>query len=241
MNTLLRSAASQGGLTSINHPGDPSGEICMGCGWTPTFPVDMHLLTAVEAINGGSEQYSIPNIPFWDKQLNNGCRLTGIGGSDNHRPMQPLDEIGSIGSPTTVVYATELSTPAILAGIRAGHVFIDLAGTRDRLLEVTARARNQIVHAGDLLAAPAGETVDFDLHVTAAAGGTVRWLEDGQELALKTSATVSSADQSFPMAWVSDGRRHWFRAEVAGAGGKMWLLGNPIYVNWVVSNPCGSH
>jgi hypothetical protein len=241
MNTLLRNAASVGGLTSINHPGDPSGEICMGCGWTPSSKVDMHLLTAVEAVNGGSEQYDIPNIPFWDQQLNNGCRLAGIGGSDNHRPMQPLDEVGSIGSPTTAVYATELSTPAILAGIRAGHVFIDLAGTRDRLLEVTARAGNQVVHAGDLLTAPAGEAVDFDLRVTAAVGGTVRWLEDGQELALKTGATVLSADQSFPLAWVSDGRRHWFRAEVTGASGKMWLLGNPIYVNWEVSNPCDGH
>jgi hypothetical protein len=241
MNTLLRSAASLGALTSINHPGDPSGEICMGCGWTPATKVDMHLLTAVEAVNGGSEQYGIPNIPFWDQQLNNGCRLTGIGGSDNHLPMQPLDGIGSIGSPTTVVYATELSTPAILAGIRAGHAFIDLAGTRDRLLEVTARAGNQVVHAGDLLTAPAGEAVNFDLRVTVAAGGTVRWLKDGQEVALKTGAAVSSADQSFSLAWVSDGRRHWFRAEVAGAGGKMWLLSNPIYVNWAIANPCADH
>jgi hypothetical protein len=220
MNTLLRSAASLGGLTSINHPGDPSGEICMGCGWTPATKVDMHLLTAVEAVNGGSEQYGIPNIPFWDQQLNNGCRLTGIGGSDNHLPMQPLDGIGSIGSPTTVVYATELSTPAILAGIRAG---------------------NQVVHAGDLLTAPAGEAVNFDARVTVAAGGTVRWLKDGQEVALKTGAAVSSADQSFSLAWVSDGRRHWFRAEVAGAGGKMWLLSNPIYVNWEIANPCADH
>jgi hypothetical protein len=239
MNTLLRSADQLGGMTSINHPGDPSGEICMGCGWTPSSKVDMHLLTAVEAVNGGSEEYGIPNIPFWDKQLDRGCRLTGIGGSDNHRPMQPLDGIGSIGSPTTVVYATELSTPAILAGIRAGHVFIDLAGTRNRLLEVTARTRNQIVHAGDLLTAPEGEAVDFDLRVTDAAGGTVRWLKDGQEAALKTGAAVSSADQSFSLAWVSDGHRHWFRAEVEAPDGKMWLLSNPIYVNWEVSNPCG--
>jgi hypothetical protein len=153
--------------------------------------------------------------------------------------MQPLDEIGSIGSPTTVVYATELSTPAILAGIRAGHVFIDLAGTRDRLLEVTARAGDQIVHAGDLLTAPAGEAVNFDLRVAAAAGGTVRWLEDGQEVALKTSTAITSADQSFSLPWVSDGRRHWFRAEVMGVDGKMWLLGNPVYINWEIANSCG--
>ena len=241
MNTLLRDADRHGGLTAINHASAPSGEICMGCGWTPASPVDMHLLTAVEAVNGGSEQYGISDIPFWDKQLNNGCRLAGIGGSDNHRPMQPLDGIGSIGSPTTVVYATELSTPAILAGIRAGHAFIDLAGTRDRLLEVTARAGDKVAHAGDLLAAPEDQAVNFDLRVTAAAGGTVRWLEDGHAVALRTSADVTSKDQSFSFAWVSDGRRHWFRAEVMSAGGKLWLLGNPVYINWERSNSCDSH
>jgi hypothetical protein len=155
--------------------------------------------------------------------------------------MQPLDGIGSIGSPTTVVYATELSTPAILAGIRAGHAFIDLAGTRDRLLEVTARAGDKAVHMGDFLTAPEGETVNFDMHVTAATGGTARWIEDGQEVALKTGAAVLSTDQSFPLAWVSDGRRHWFRAEVVNDDGKRWLLGNPVYVNWDISNQCGSN
>lgn len=239
MNTLLRSADSLGGITSINHPADPSGEICMGCGWTPATKVDMNLLTAVEAVNGGSEEYGIPNIPFWDKQLNTGCRLAGIGGSDNHRPMQPLDGIGSIGSPTTVVYATELSTPSILAGVREGHIFIDVAGTRDRLLEVTAHAGYKVAHMGDLLTVSKGETVNFDMHVTAAAGGTARWIEDGQEVSLNTSAAVSSTDQRFLLNWVSDGGRHWFRAEVVGANGKLWLLGNPVYVNWELSNQCG--
>jgi hypothetical protein len=239
VNTLLRSADHAGGITSINHPADPSGEFCMGCGWTPASSVDMRLLTALEAVNGGSEQYGISDIPFWNKQLDKGCRLSGIGGSDNHRPMQPLDQVGSIGSPTTVVYATELSTPAILEGIRAGHVFIDLAGTRNRLLEVTARVRDQVVHAGDILSASKGESVNFDLHVTAAAGGKIRWMQDGKEVALATGAEVSSANQAFPLSWVSDGNRHWFRAEVQGPNGKLWLLGSPIYVNWSVSNQCG--
>jgi hypothetical protein len=79
MNTLLRNADRLGGLTSINHPSAPSGEVCMGCGWTPASEVDMHLLTAVEAVNGGSEQYGISDIPFWNNELDKGCRLTGIG------------------------------------------------------------------------------------------------------------------------------------------------------------------
>jgi len=239
MNTLLRSAVRAGGIVSINHPNDPSGEVCMGCGWTPASKVDMRLFTAVEAVNGGSEKIGISDISFWNKQLDKGCRLTGIGGSDNHRPLQPLEQIGSIGSPTTVVYAAELSAPAILDGIRAGHVFVDLAGTRNRLLEVTAQAGSQLAHAGDTLNTAQGHAVNFSLHVTAADGGKVRWLEDGQEVALAGSADVSSADQTFPISWVSDGRRHWFRAGVVGPDKKLWLLGNPVYINWDIDNQCG--
>jgi hypothetical protein len=63
----------------------------------------MRLLIAVEAVNGGSEQYGLFDLPYWNEKLNQGCRLTGIGGSDNHRPWQPFDQVGSIGNPTTVV------------------------------------------------------------------------------------------------------------------------------------------
>ncbi len=238
LNTLLSNANQTGALTSINHPSAPSGEICMGCGWTPASSVDMRLLTAVEAVNGGSVKSGISDIPFWNRQLNQGCRLTGIGGSDNHRPMQPLDQQGSIGSPTTVVFATELSTPAILEGIRAGHVFIDLAGTHNRLLEETARLGDQVVHAGDALEASKGQPINFELRVAATAGGKIRWRMDGEEVPQTTSTDVSSNDQTFSWTWASDGLRHWFRAEVVGTDGKTWLLGNPIYLNWAASNPC---
>ena len=239
MNTLLRNADRLGGITSVNHPLSPSGEICLGCGWKPSTPVDMRLLTAIEAINGGSEQHGLLDFPYWNKQLDKGCRLTGIGGSDNHRPLQPPDQIGSIGSPTTVVYASELSTPAILAGIRAGHVFIDLTGTRNRLLELAAKTADRDVRAGDLLDVAQGQAVNFKAHVTAVAGGKVRWIEDSQEVT--TAATnVTSDDQTSALVWTSDGNRHWFRAEVTGPDGKLWLLGNPVYVNWSLSNHCGA-
>jgi hypothetical protein len=238
VNTLLRDAARVGAITSINHPNSPTGEICLGCGWTPATPVDVHLLTGVEAVNGGDEQHGISELSFWNKQLNRGCRLTGIGGSDNHRPMQPLDQIGSVGSPTTVVYATELSTPAILDGIRAGHVFIDLAGTRDRLLDLTAQTASQVAHSGDSLEAAQGDAVQFEAHVTDSVGGKVLWIEDGQEITPPTNGYIGTEQETIPLPWTSDGDRHWFRAEVAGPSGKSWLIGNPIYINWDESNDC---
>jgi hypothetical protein len=239
MNTLLRSADATGGITSINHPDAPSGEMCMGCGWTPAQSVDMHLLSAVEAVNGGSQQHGLSDLPFWNRQLNNGCRLTGIGGSDNHRAMQPLDQTGSIGSPTTVVYAQELSVPAILNGIRAGHVFIDVEGTRDRAMDLTAKTNAGAGHAGDALEAAKGETVHLNLHVVSAAGGKVRWIEDGKAMDTGSDAVIASAAQDVPLDLTSDGGRHWVRAEVTDAQGKLWLVENPVYINWEIGNGCG--
>ncbi len=232
MNTLLRNAARLGAVVSINHPNAPTGEVCMGCGWTPASPVDMSLLRGVEAVNGGSTDPAYSGIPFWEKQLNLGYRLTAIGGSDNHRPLRPLDETGSIGRPTTVVHASELSTAAILAGIRAGHVFVDLTGSRDRILELTASTAAGTANMGDLLPAANGSQVSFDARVTGCAEGRVALFEDGQPLQNAALPANSAFSRDTHFSWASDGRRHWFRAEVTGPDGTLWLLGNPIYVNW---------
>jgi hypothetical protein len=89
-----------------------------------------------------------------------------------------------------------------------------------------------------MLKAGQGKSIDFEARLTGADGGTVHWIEDGQEVTSPTSAKASSANQMFALSWVSDGRRHWFRAQVTGPDGKLWLLGNPIYINWDASNDC---
>ena len=232
MNVLLRNARSLGALVSINHPAAPSGEICMGCGWTPSVPVDMNLLTAIEAVNGGERLPAFSGIPFWKQQLNRGYRLTAIGGSDNHRPMIPLDQPGSVGWPTTVVYAENLSTPAILDGIRSGRVFIDLTGSRDRLLEFHAQTPGSSADMGGELAAPSGADISFDAHVAACPGATVSLVVDGAAFPALPAQTVAGSDQTLHWQWRSDGARHWVLAEVRDTSGHLLLLGNPVYINW---------
>jgi hypothetical protein len=236
MNVLLRNAQKLGALVSINHPAAPTGEICMGCGWTPAVPVDMHLLTAIEAVNGGSEIPAFSGIPFWEKQLNQGYRLTAIGGSDNHRPMRPLDQAGSIGRPTTVVYAADLSTPAILAGIRSGRVFIDLTGSRDRLIDLQANAGASSAAMGGNLEAPGGQAAAIQVHVVACQDAAVHFLIDGEESSHLPPQTVSAPDQTMRVDWTPDGRRHWLIAEVRDTTGRLLLLSNPIYVNWTAGS-----
>lgn len=228
-NTLLHNAQSLGALVSINHPEAPTGEICMGCGWTPKAAVDMSLVSAVEAVNGGSELDGTYGLPFWDEQLNAGRRLTGIGGSDNHNALSAPERPSAVGNPTTVIYATELSTPAILDGIRAGHVFVDATASRDRMLTMNARTATKTAEMGDSLEATQQTSVDFEVHVAGADDGKISIVEDGHVMELPAAGVAGGR---LRIQWASDGRRHWFRPQVNGPDGKLWMIGNPIYVNW---------
>lgn len=228
-NTLLRNAQKLGAIVSINHPDAPTGELCMGCGWTPKTSVDMGLITAVEAVNGGSELDGTYGIPFWDEQLNAGHRLTAVGGSDNHNALSDPDRPSAVGNPTTVIYATDLSAPSILAGIRAGHVFVDATASRNRALTMTGKTAHATAQMGDVLDAAQQAAIDFEVHETGADEGKISLVEDGHVL---ESPELDRATGSLHMRWTSDGHRHWFRAQLNGPDGKLWLIGNPIYINW---------
>jgi hypothetical protein len=230
MNALFEHANRLGALVSINHPGAPTGEICMGCGWQA--PTDMRLVNTIEAVNGGSEEGPHSGIPFWEKQLNAGYRIPAIGGSDNHDAQIPPDRPGAIGSPTTVVYANDLSVVSILAGIRSGRVFVDLTGSKDRLLEFAARASGSQVVMGGTTQARAGEVLELSAHVVACSSSKLRIVVDDREDSSIPQAAINSADQTLAAKWTSDGKRHWLRADVISGSGKLEMLGNPIYVNF---------
>jgi len=236
INAMFRAAHRLSALVSINHPEAPSGEICMGCGWTANPPADMRLVNAVEVMNGNGGRGFFSGVHFWQSQLARGYRLTAVGGSDNHHGDWLPSQEGSVGSPTTVVHAANLSVAAILAGIRAGHVFLDLSGSRDRLLTMRAVADGRAAAMGDDLALPAGTSVAFTLHVVDCAGDTAKWYVDGKAVSALPSMPVASADATLHAAWTTDGRRHWIRAEVRDASGKLVLFGNPVYLNFDLTN-----
>ena len=232
MNSLLRRAHNLNALISINHPNAPTGEVCMGCGWTPTS-TEMTLVDAVEAVNGGAEDRPYSGVSFWEKQLDAGYRLTAIGGSDNHDAQLPPDKPGSVGSPATVVYAAELSVKGIVAGIRTGRVFVDLTASKDRLLDFSAQTSNRKAAMGEIMQSAAGETLSLAAHATACQGSVLRVLVDGRENSTVPNMPITSSDQTLTTAWQSDGQRHWLRADIVSDSGKLQLLGNPIYVNFV--------
>ncbi|HEY5805137.1 MAG TPA: CehA/McbA family metallohydrolase [Lysobacter sp.] len=231
-NAVLRDAQQLQAVVSINHPIRPSDERCMGCGWTPSPAADLRLLQAVEVVNGMDADTPYSGIPFWHAQLDAGHRLTAIGGSDNHDAGQSLSGQGggAVGQPTTVVHARELSMPAILEGIRAGNVFVDVQGSRDRALSMKASSGIRMATMGGNIAVEKGETVRFELRADQVRGARVVIWQDGQEAALLADPAIASQSQSLAFNWLGDGRSHWLRADVRGPDGRLWLIGNPIYV-----------
>ncbi|HEY8573012.1 CehA/McbA family metallohydrolase [Phenylobacterium sp.] len=242
MAVVQRQVARAGGVFSVNHPGQPSGAACMGCGWT-SKDTDYAAVQAVEAVNGSSiGQYGgaegpTSGIPFWEARLSEGFRITAIGGSDNHDPtIAPLNT-NAIGLPTTVVRAENLSQEAILAGIRAGRVFVDVTGSRDKLLEVTAQAAGRSAEMGGALEAAAGAAVRLSARVVGAAGGTARVAWNGPALGAAGEQRLSGADQTVAFQLAGDGRPRWLRVDVRGPDGSLWLLGNPIFLNPAAPSP----
>ena len=228
MKTLQGLVEVAGGLLSINHPSAPSGEACMGCGWTAS-DTDYGKVQAIEVANGGSERAQggaegpLSGLAFWQAQLDAGHRITAIGGSDNHDAGLDRDTASAIGRPTTVVYAEWLSTPGLLAGLQSGRVFIDLDGTRDRMLDIMARALSGTAVMGGVLAVKRGEVVRF---AATAKGADLAGLEVVRDGVTQTMRFEQPGVFSIKV----DDSATWVRVNLRDSGGRLLLIGNPIYL-----------
>ncbi|HEY3799258.1 MAG TPA: CehA/McbA family metallohydrolase [Caulobacteraceae bacterium] len=230
--------ARQHGLFSINHPTLPSNELCMGCGWTAEG-TDWARVDAIEVVNGGAMAAQgggadgpFSGVPFWEQRLNEGWRITAIGGSDNHKPDQDPAAPPAVGSPTTVVFAENLSQRAILEGIRAGRVFVDVEGVAGRHLDISAACGAAKARMGGALAAPGGAQVAVNVTVRGLAGAKVEVVLDGRRRAAFADDVLASDDETLTFILPSDGARHWVRADVRAAGdGRTLMIGNPIWLN----------
>ncbi len=222
-NDLFDQAHKLHALVSINHAYWPDDGRCPGCGWAWSA-TDFSRVDAIEIINGYHEHgswFTPPpgnGIPFWEAQLALGHRITGVGGGDEHRAGEQLPLHDGVGIPTTVVYARELSQPAILEGIKAGHVYIKVNGPDGPDLYLAS----DTAIMGDKITAPTGQKVVFTLTSKNAGDAIPKIFLDGKPQ--PTSAATFT--------WISDGRRHWVRAELDSPSGDPVTITNPIYVNW---------
>ncbi|WP_213805082.1 CehA/McbA family metallohydrolase [Granulicella sp. dw_53] len=233
-NDLFDQAHKLHALVSINHSYWPYDGRCPGCGWG-WEQTDFSKLDAIEIINGYHEHgswFTPPpgnGVPFWEQQLARGLRPTGVGGGDEHRAGEQLALHDGVGIPTTVVYARELSQPAILEGIKAGHVFVQVTGPDGTPLYLSAGSAIM----GDAIVAEAGKRVWFKMTTQEFGQAKLRLLVDGiavNDLPAVQQSTAAEVNCLYD--WLSDGKRHWVRAELDSADGDPITLTNPIYVNW---------
>lgn len=145
-----------GGLVVAAHPAAP----VPGLAWEFGFAdVD-----ALEVWNGLWNVDDELSLRIWQRLLREGRRVAAVGGSDSHSEQQ------TVGYPQTVVHARELSTPALVDGLRSGRSYI--AGSRAITVEFTASCPGvaEAAGPGQTLRAPSDRPVTVTAMVTGAAG-----------------------------------------------------------------------
>ncbi len=116
----LQQAQSRGCFAILNHPYSISWT---SYDWT-SFDYD-----AIEIWNGtlGYDVFDINARKAWLCDLLAGRNVVAVGGSDNHRVFIAPPGSGTdpaLGYPTTAVFATALTWPAIMEGLQAGQTAI---------------------------------------------------------------------------------------------------------------------
>jgi hypothetical protein len=103
----------------------------------------------------------------------------------------------------------------------AGRVFIDLDGTRDRLLDLSARVADRTALMGGVLTAAPGESVTFTAALTGADLAGLEVIRDSAKITpILTTPGVFSI--------VMGERSGWVRVIVHDLAGPLLLIGNPI-------------
>lgn len=228
MRDVVGDVARARALLSINHPGRDTGDRCTGCGWdAPNTPWPD--IAAVEVVNGGVIEGRTAGLPFWYARLNEGHRLTGLGGSDDHGARSAHSRIGA---PTTVVFARELSEAALLEGIRSGRVYVRTRGPEGPTLDLTASAGgHETPMGGTLRLASVEAPIRLDIRVGRASGQRLEIVRNG---VIEATLDVPSGDTVLSHT-LTLGVGGWVHVRLRDAAG-LTALGNPVYASRHVDN-----
>lgn len=223
MARVVADVQATGAVISINHPkeGGPPWE------WGDEAQFD-----CIEVWQAPWFVFNEQSLALWDRLLREGHRLTAVGGSDQHHaPDGELLGNLAVGKPCTWVYAEELSVRGLLAGIKAGHVFIseDVPGPRLFLVADADGDGRYEAMMGDAVRVLDGAMVHLRCRVEGGAGYRLRICSMGGD------AIVPIGEDNFVYEWSAQIEGDiFFRAEVVDQPEPphrvMRALSNPIYV-----------
>jgi hypothetical protein len=201
-----------GGLVVAAHPAVPMP----GAAWEFGF----EHVDALEVWNGRWNLDDELSLRIWQRLLRQDRRIAAVGGSDSHGKHQ------QVGSPQTVVHADELSTPAIINGLRCGRSY--LARSCEVALELTASSDGRVAGPGQTLRVAPDASATVTAVVSGAAGTNVSLITAAGRV---RQATVG---RSARLQWELDAASARFaRLEVREAQrrplGAMVALTNPVW------------
>jgi MYXO-CTERM domain-containing protein len=236
---IVNDVAAQGGIFIVNHPMLDLGTGCIGCAWGHVDDTPWDKVSGIELITGNYDigvNAFVPRVlTLWDMLEDEGFRIAGIGGSDDHTAGMSEGPTGSpIASPTTRVLADNLSEVAIIDAIKHGRTIVNLRGPDDPVLDFTAHTKDgSTAEIGDDVSGVARAT--FDIHVTGASGYFIDLLSDGQTI---QHVPVTSDDFKKTL---SDGTpgKHRFRVQLLDETGKPVVITSHIYVDAIGDGGCG--
>lgn len=163
---------AEGALFSINHPLYDLGNLCIGCSWKHEVPAER--VDAVEIATAGTgDLFGAATLKFWDDLCATGRHVAVVGGSDDHSAGEDLGSFGTpVGTPTTYVFANELSAKGIHDGIAHARTVVKFHGPSDPMAEITSTLPldGDTVHA---------ERATLRATITGGDGALVRWVVDG--------------------------------------------------------------
>ena len=126
---LIEELRKKGAFVSVNHPMDRVIPWRIGF---EDFRTD-----SVEVWNSPMHTDDVYCLQWWHELLLNGTFIPAVGGSDFHRDYLVTN---LLASPTTYVAARSNGMEDVLAGIRAGHVFVTNSPNAARLFLTSGEA-----------------------------------------------------------------------------------------------------
>ena len=232
--------AAQGGVLIVNHPVLDLGTACIGCEWKHVDDMAWDEVSGLEVITGNFDigiQAFVPRaLALWDSLLDQGHRITAIGGSDDHTAGANEGPTGSpIGNPTTLVLADSLSEAAIVDAIRHGRTTVQLRGPNDPFVEMTMLTRDGVT-------AVLGDEVDgidhvsIAVHVTGGTGSFVQLWKDGKKV---DQQAVTSDDFHGTFERDPSGSPERFRIQLVDDTNQTVVITSHIYVLGIAPSGCG--
>jgi hypothetical protein len=206
LRAIQAATRADGALFQVNHPtifpGPVFANFCRGCEFQQDeVNIDWDAVDTMEVLTGpalvSSAEVGLPGLPvmiqnpfmqpaidLWEEKLMAGHRITAVSGSDSKGVDDPdeRERLGH-GSSATAVYARQLSRPALMDAVRAGHAYVRTLGVDESpALELTATtADGQRGTFGDRLVA---DTAQVTVTVTGGEGQLLLLSRNGEPTGL---------------------------------------------------------